>query len=479
MKKHIYIIFAAVAVLFAACQQKEFRTVFPEETPQVSGELLTSEVLYGTDSVTVRVNVTAKQTPLSTLTLMVTVGEQENTKQVAKEVVRTKDYEYSATHTYFVPFGSGMDDGAPVKVYLTAENVEGVQNTIIVEGCIGHRPAINTLYIMPPTVQYGLIGKGTEMTKQGNTFVAYDLGYPKKVEFLLAVHGNKFGRIDWTQPVFGVVDNDITLITEEMFENGLASSIQINNDDYSTIDTIIFDATTLTLTYGGKIVTPVTTLNVNTDLLENPDYMSSGAAKEYRGAKIFFDPELEFDIVGVTDITKAYNLDYMELLDNGKVRFLGDKGQYYVSYKVDEDYIVVEPDYNLQAPEAMWMCGVGMGQPSANPKVTSGWGWDSPNQCFATRQVQPKVYQCTVYMNNSEDAEHAGWGTVNFKFFHAHKWDVGEEFGPNYTMSGLNIMGSQESSNNGNWWATSAPFEGIYRITLDMNNMTTTYEKIR
>ena len=36
-----------------------------------------------------------------------------------------------------------------------------------------------------------------------------------------------------------------------------------------------------------------------------------------------------------------------------------------------------------------------------------------------------------------------------------------------------------EESNVGNWWASDAEFEGVYRITLDMNNMTNTYEKIK
>lgn len=60
-------------------------------------------------------------------------------------------------------------------------------------------------------------------------------------------------------------------------------------------------------------------------------------------------------------------------------------------------------------------------------------------------------------------------------------------------MTGLNIKGiSSEgitkdgtkgdgSSGNekGNWIATNEPFKGTWRIILDTNNKTTTYEKLR
>jgi len=153
---------------------------------------------------------------------------------------------------------------------------------------------------------------------------------------------------------------------------------------------------------------------------------------------------------------------------------------YYLSYKVAEDYLVVEPLYESVAPDVMYLCGVGMGQPSWDPNATSGWGFDSPNQNFVGRLIAPKTYQFTVYMkNDTENTDHPGFGNVNFKFFHQHGWG-GEESSLNYTQSGLNIVSSSEESNVGNWWSSSSPFfEGIYRITLDKNKMETKYEKVR
>ena len=478
--------FTLLAVL-SACQPKEFRTVYPNETPELSGKILQTEVLYGSDSIDISVTVKATKTPLSTLTIMLTAGERENTKKISQETVRTKDFEYTATLRYAVPFMAGMGEGAPIKAWLTAENVEGDKAELIVEGCIGHRPSVNSLYIMPPTIQYTAIGKGREMEKEGDIFIVKDLGYPKHFECLLAAVGTKFGRIDWTKPVFGMLNGEISLITEDMFNEGLATSIVIENDSYESIDTVRFDPITFDLSFGGKVATPVNKIDIENDLEEAPKYISSSSvAKKYRGAKIFLDKDSEVEIIGAQDVSKAYNLDYMEYISGNKVRFLGEKGMYYVSYKVEADYIVVEPLYDLTAPEVMYVCGVGLGHPTQTPAATSGWGFDSPDQSFVGRTVAPQVYQFTLYMLNGENADYDDYGSLNFKFFHQHGWG-GEEAGNNYQQIGLNIYGSpgitkkdgSTGNETGNWIATAEPIDGVYRITLDMNQMTTTYEKIR
>ena len=476
MKKVLYI--ALATLLMAACQPDHYRTVYPESQPEMKATMLTQSVIYGTDSIAFNVEINEQKTPLSQLQVKIMAGLHV----VASETLRTKDYHYTAQLKYAVPFGPNMQEGEDVKVYLTATNVEGTATNLILSGCIGHRPALETMYIMPPTVQYAGIGKGTQMTydTENAVFVAYDLKYPKSIQCLLAVTGTKFGRVDWNTPVFGMLNNELTLITKEQFETEEASAIILENDNFETIDTIIFNPLTFEVTIGGKIAMPVTAVDVLTDLTEEPSYISSSSArKDYMGAKIFFDKDSEVEITGVTDLSKAYNLDWMEYLGDNKVKFLGEKGMYYLSYKVEEDYLVVEPLYDLTEPDVMYLCGVGMGQPSWTPKATSGWGFDSPNQNFVGRLVAPKTYQFTVYMlNDTENTDHPGFGSVNFKFFHQHGWG-GEETSLDYTQSGLNIVSSNEESNVGNWWSTSDPlFEGIYRITLDKNTMTTKYEKV-
>jgi len=481
MKKTL--IYMAVMLMgLVSCQQKKFRTVYPEGDPQVSAEMLTPDVQYGRDSIRFCVTVTETETPLSTLSIKVIAG----INVLASENVRTKDYAYTGSFTYAVPLKANMEEGAPVKVYLTATNVEGTSKDMILSGCTGHRPELSTMYIMPPTIEYKTIGKGTQMAKTGEVFRAEGLAYPKSFNFLLACVGTKFGRVDWTKPVFGMLGDELALITKEQFESGEAKEITISDDRYESIDTVTFDPLTFELSYGGKIAMPVTQLDVLNDLEENPSYITSTSVQKlYRGAKIYFAKDSEVELINATNTAHAVNADFMEYISGNTFKFLGETGMYYVSYKIAEDYLVVEPLYDLVYPDVMLMCGIGMCQPSyaTHASTESGWGFDSPNQNFVCRTLSSKVYQVTVYMHNSaEDADHPGFGNVNFKFFHQHGWG-GEEDGSTYQIiqpSEMNIVGSTEASNVGNWWAKSDKlFEGVYRIILDQNQMTTTIEKIR
>lgn len=470
-----YILWCGIAMLLAACQPDNYRKVYPAGNPVVEAKLLTPEVQFGQDTIAFSVTVSETQTPLSTLRVKVMVG----VNRIASEELRTRNLHYADTLRYAVPFGANMPEGEQVKVYLTATNVEGTTTDYILSGCVGHRPAIETLYIMPPTIDYTALGKGKQMTQEDDRFVAYGLGYPKSMQCLLAVVGSKFGRVDWTHPVFGMLDGKLSLITQAQFESGEATAITIEDDQVESIDTITFNPLTFALTYSGKVAQPVTSLDVMNDLAEEPASITSTSVRKlYRGAKVYFAKDSEFTLTGVQNVETACNYDYMEWLGGDKVKWLGETGMYNTYYHLAGDYIVIEPLADVVYPDAMWLCGVGMGQPTATPEVTSGWGFDSPNQNFAARTVAPKIYQFTVYMKNTPDAEHPGFGSVNFKFFHQHGWG-GEEASTNYTISGLNIIASTEESNVGNWWSSDEEFEGIYRITLNMNNMTNTYEKIK
>ena len=253
MKKLLYIVLATL--LMAACQPEHYRTVYPEGQPEMTATMLTESVLYGTDSVAFNVEINEKATPLSQLQVKVMVG----LRVVASEMLRTPDYHFDAQLKYPVPFGPNMPEGEDVKVYLTATNIEGTATNLILTGCTGRRPAMETMYVMPPTIQYTALGKGKEMTYDAalEAFVAYDLKYPKSIQCLLAVTGTKFGRVDWNTPVFGMLNGELTLITKEQFEAEEASPIILEDDNFETIDTIIFNPLTFEVTIGGKVAMPV------------------------------------------------------------------------------------------------------------------------------------------------------------------------------------------------------------------------------
>ncbi len=387
------LILLAVAVVAWGCQQKEFRTVYPAGDPQLEVQLLSdTAVLYGTDSIAFHVKITETQTPLSTLNIKIVVA----TNVLVNEVIRTRDYAFEDTYQYAVPLIANMPDNENIKIFLTATNVEGTSKVVSLNGCTGHRPEIPTMYIMPPTIHCTLLGKGKQMTDDEGTFVAYDLQCPKSIEFLLATVGTKFGRVEWTKPVFGMYNGNLAMITKEQFESGEATSITLSDDNLESIDTITFNPYTFALSYGGKVAQPVTALDVLNDLEASPAYISGSVAKLYRGAKVFLDKDSEVKITGCTDLKKACNMDWMEYIDDSTVKFLGDKAMYYVSYDSAHDYIVVEPLYEVVYPDVMYLCGVGMGHPNYADTITSDWGFDNPNMSFVGRQVSNGVYQFTV-----------------------------------------------------------------------------------
>ena len=202
MKRIFQVLFLAlIAIGYTACQPDSFREVYPAGDPKVEAKMLTEEVNFGSDSISFEVTVTETETPLSTLAIKVIVG----INVIANEEIRTPDMLFKDTFTYAVPFGPNMPEGEPVKVYLTATNIEGTVKNVILDQCVGHRPAIETMYVMPPTINYKPLGKGKQMTWDGEKFVAENLAYPKSIECLLAVEGTRFGRINWEKPVLGKI----------------------------------------------------------------------------------------------------------------------------------------------------------------------------------------------------------------------------------------------------------------------------------
>lgn len=491
MKKIQYLLMGVGALLMAACQPSHYRTIYPNEAPEMTASMHEKEVLMGTDSVTIDVALSSKQCPLSQLTVQVIVGEAEYAHEIEKVTLRTPGNEYTNTLRVAVPFTSNMPDKSNIIVRLTAESVEGDKTQTQLSGCVAQRPEIPTLYLMPPTVGYTALGKGVQLDKTGEYTFGKEVSLPKSFKCLLATVGTKFGRVDYTKPVFGKVNGQIQLlgpaIVAEIAADAEAAdnyAITLEYDQFESLTAITFDALAFEFSVEGKVVTPVEKLDVTTDLEEEPSYISSGSVrKNYHGAKVYFDQNSEVEITGVTDLSKACNYDWMEYLGGNKIKFLGEKAMYYVSYDFTNDYLIVEPLYDVALPDVMYLCGVGMAQPHQNAdKATSGWGFDSPEQNFVGRQIEPKVYQFTVYMkNDAENEEHPGFGAVNFKFFHQHGWG-GEESAVNYTQdcpAGMVIYSSEEESNVGNWWSSADLFEGVYRITLDMNKMVTKYEKVR
>jgi hypothetical protein len=223
---------------------------------------------------------------------------------------------------------------------------------------------------------------------------------------------------------------------------------------------------------GGKLLEPVTTLDINTDLA--PLVMSG---KDFLGGNIYFGEGVEVTFTGLADLHKSLPPDYFEITGANTATFLGKDAIYKAYYYKDGAYLYVEPQPDVIFPDALWICGTGFGRPSAPYEVTSSWNWNSPFDYAPARLVSDGVYQVTIYGLNTDGG--SGFGTLDFKFFYKRGWwDAAHEVdAAQYTVTPP-FSGRTDTGNTGNLNAGTGALEGVFKITLDMNAKTINIETI-
>ena len=221
----------------------------------------------------------------------------------------------------------------------------------------------------------------------------------------------------------------------------------------------------------------MTNLDVTADLAASPTSLLGAAASQFRGASVYFGKNVEVTFTGINNMTNGLSPDYFEVTGTNKAKFLGETGMYKAYYHIAGDYLYIEPMPTTALPEALWICGNGIGRPSQPYATTTSWNWNTPLDYVPCRRMSNGVYQATVYLENADNGEGTGFGTCNFKFFHYRGWDHGEETSVGYTVNAP-LKSSSESGNVGNWRGNDTTFKGIYRITLDMNTKTTLVVKL-
>lgn len=466
MNKLHYIICSALLLLTASCQETEFRTHYPESTPTLNASVSENSIQYG-DSITLVADITDAN-PLSTLEVKVAVSN----KLIISESIRTKGTSASIRKRYHIPFGTGMPDKEKVKVYLTAINVEGFKTEQVLDNTIGNRPQMPKLYLIPASITSGLTTKELVLTDESNLIYSVSgIEFPNTFTCYVATKKTAFGRVDWTGLVFGMKGSEITLIKQG--EN----PITVQDESLVNITSCSFDALNFKLNVAGKLLEPITNLDVMTDLAASPSSLLGADASKFRGATIYFGKDVEVAFTGIDNVSNGLSPDYFEVTGTNKAKFLGETGMYKAYYHVDGKYLYIEPMPTAAYPDALWICGVGLGRPSQPYATTTSWNWNTPLDYVPCRKISNGVYQATVYLENTDNTEGTGYGTCNFKFFHYRGWDHGEESSMNYTVQ-TPLRNSNETGNVGNWRGNDATFSGVYRITLDMNAKTTNLVKL-
>jgi hypothetical protein len=360
-----------------------------------------------------------------------------------------------------------MQDNAPVKVYLTSINVDGFTADTILNTTTVMRPVINELWMVPVT---GETFKLTLIDSINLIFHTTGMTHGQKVEYFLATKINKFERVDWTGLVFGMTDDGIG------FTKSNKDFITDEDPTLIGISEITFDAIKLTRTVGGRLLEPVTTLDINTDL--NPMIM---AGENFRGNNVFFGTDVEVTFTGLTDLTNSLAPDYFEITGENTARFVGPTAIYKAYYLIDGNYLYVEPQPGVVHPEAMWVCGTGLGRPSSPFVTTTSWNWNTPFDYVPCMKVSDGIYQFTAYMKNTPDG--TGTGTLDFKFFYQRGWTqdpappATEVNASEYTV-GEPLYGLWIEGKYGNVNGMTTAYEGVYRVTIDQNAKTITPVKL-
>jgi hypothetical protein len=462
MKKisKIYL-FALASVSLVACQKEEHMVTFPKSYPVFDQAQVAEASITYDDSISVSVSIADPVTPLSTLQIQVVL----NNELITSEIIRTKGNNAEVHRRYGIPFGPNRPENAPVKVYLSSVNVDGWTRDTIINSTIARRPVIDNLWMVPekgPTYKLTLIDSANYI------YHVSGMNFGDSITYRLTTKIEpKFGKVDWTGTVFGQVGAGIGIIDEK------GKPITSYDPTLVTIKELTFDAMQLTVQVAGKLLEPVTTLDINADL--SPSVVGG---KNFRSANVFFGEGVEVTFTGLSDLTNSLPPDWFEITGANTAKFLGKNAIYKADYYIDGDYLYVQPQPDVTYPDVMWITGTGFGPPSPPYEVTSSWNWNTPFDYLPCRQLSEGVYQVTIYGKNTDGG--AGFGTFDFKFFYQVGWGtlgVTEIDAAQYTVNPP-FYGRTDAGNLGNVNASTTPAEGVFRFTLNQNDKTITVEKL-
>jgi hypothetical protein len=177
------------------------------------------------------------------------------------------------------------------------------------------------------------------------------------------------------------------------------------------------------------------------------------------------DKDSLYTLVGsFEDADVLFNVDFFERVSSGKVKFLGEDGDYTLYYNKDRRHIILGVN-GPSHPAYLVMTGLGLGYPSRVDGMNehTGWGFGNVRQYILCRKTGDNVYQATVYITNAD------WAA--FKIYQNTSW--GGEKGQNSFTSITGV--SFEQAGTGNLKDLKPPTgmtPGIYRMTIDWGNNT-------
>ena len=466
-----YTLIVCLSAAFWACTNPEDVVVrYAASTPKIDTAIVKeAQITYG-DSIHVRIVVSDKVAPLSTLVLRVVC----NNEVVSSEIIRTKGNLTSIARAYKVPFVANRPDNIPVKIYLTETNVSGIVKDSIVSTTIAKRPAFPELWLVPDGTTKGI---KLDLTDPVNlVYSIKGLAFGTTITYKLATKvKTPFKKVDWTGLVLGKVGDGVGVI--DSLSNSISSaSITSTDATLVGISEFTFDALKFQVKVGGKLLEPVTTLDVIADLPLNPASLNSPAG--FRGGNVYFGEGVEVTFTNITNLTNNISPDYFQVTGTNTAKFLGKTGLYKAYYLTTAGYLYIEPQPETLYPDIVWVCGTGFGRPQSPYLTTASWNWNSPLDYYPTRKIADGVFQVTMYCKNEPSTDAANiYGKCDFKFFHKRGWWDGHELWVDtYTLTPP-FLGPTGVKGNVKLLSGTV-LDGVYRITVNENDKTLTAVKL-
>lgn len=173
---------------------------------------------------------------------------------------------------------------------------------------------------------------------------------------------------------------------------------------------------------------------------------------------------LKFD--GFDDITTMLPKGMIDAVSATEAVFSGTDGDYTIYYDLN-DKLIYAVNTSMSYPDALWLCGDGIGHPAASSATATAWSFDSPGDAFQLVKVDDDVYEGYVYLGSD----------FRFKLYPGHKFDDEINAVDNDPLPANMLAKSWISMGYGGYFngdfAPGADFRpGTYRLRVDVANHT-------
>ncbi|MDR0798141.1 MAG: DUF5016 domain-containing protein [Dysgonamonadaceae bacterium] len=459
MKNIKWFILAISTLLIAACEEKDSRTHFPDSTPVIESATIRSTqaenpsvIVFG-DSIVLNAVLSDAKTPLSTLRVEIIV----NDNLVKRTEIRTPGNSCSISEKYRIPLVANAADNTDVEVYLKLTNVEGnTTEKALTAQVSAKRPASfgNSIYFV---FQDGTVLKANKALGVANEYQSVKTNIEKNnISFKIAQKLTADNQIDYSGFVWGNVNGELAVCSE-------------SDPDFEYRDALIvafkqlfFNVYSFEFSIDADRLKPlqIDGIQLGSENLDGVDFMTLTKA---------FTKNAEVTFSGFEDLTQALLPDFFEITAGDKAKFLGLSGSYKFLYNMATGFLYVEQPEAVY-PDALWLDGSGMGFPSEPYAMTTSWNWNKPEDYIFCRKMADGEFQATFYTEK-----------FDMKFFHQRMWG-GEENSADYTLTpaGLLLPGEDNQGKpNGNWISGPDIVPGVYRVSINLNDKTTTVERIK